>query len=369
MLYRPKLLLIVAQSGRMLAQSAAREGYTVRVADCFADRDTLGVADRYLRLPPLDKTSKNEWLHVVITLSAGQPCSLICGTGVERFYPLLPQLPAHIQFAGSCPASIEQLCDPTKWITLLDKLSLPHPATKFTKSPPLKGKWLAKSSAAWGGTHIMEANSVAGNTDFYYQQQIVGTSASVLFLADRHDFQVLLINQQFPRNIASNDFSLTAIASGLLLNNKQHYIIQFALQQLTQQLELSGLMSLDFMLDSSGEVFLLEVNPRPTASCQLLPAAFPFISWQLTCSTSIMPAVSAELPVKKRLLRFCFAPHTITIPAHFDWPDYCYDLPTEGSIVHKDTILCSLLLEQDNTDAVFIDAHQLANQLIEDLSA
>ena len=50
----PRLLLIVAQSARMLAQSATREGYSVRVADCFAGIDTLDAADRFLKLSALD---------------------------------------------------------------------------------------------------------------------------------------------------------------------------------------------------------------------------------------------------------------------------------------------------------------------------
>ena len=87
----PMLLLIVAQSARMLAQSARREGYTLRVADCFADIDTLDAADRFLQLSALDNLEEHQWLQTIITLSDAEPCWLICGTGIERFYPALPK--------------------------------------------------------------------------------------------------------------------------------------------------------------------------------------------------------------------------------------------------------------------------------------
>ena len=366
MLERPKLLLVVAQSGRMLAQSAAREGYLVRVADCFGDRDTLRVADRYLKLLPLDKITKPQWLQTIISLSDGQSCSLICGTGIERFYPMLAELPAHIKFAGTSIESFQQICVPEQWTALLDKLNLSHPPTTFNKDHPLYGKWLAKAAAAWGGTHVVNAHSITEQTDVYYQQQINGMSASVLFLANGSDFHVLLLNQQFNVNAELNNFGLQGISNNLQLDEIQQHDIFSALQKLTLHLNLSGLMSLDFMLDSSGRIFLLEINPRPTASCQLLPIDFPIISWHLLCTDGVMPEIDAELLIKKRILWFCFAPEKIIIPENFDWPDYCYDLPVAGSTIDKGGIICSLLLEQ--TDANAMTGHLFANKLIENLS-
>jgi len=363
----PRLLLIIAQSARMLAQSASREGYTVRVADCFADIDTLEVADRFLKLSAFDDLEEHQWLQAIITLSDDQPCSLICGTGVERFYPALSHLPAHIEFAGPSYECFEQICAPEKWMALLERLSLPHPPTTLQKSHTTNGKWLAKSAASWGGTHIVEANSLTEIPEsYYYQQYIEGISGSVLFLAAGNDIQLLLVNQQFTVNDSLYNFTLNAISNGFQLELKQQKILHQALQKLTGQLALTGLMSLDFLLTPSGEIYLLELNPRPTASCQLLLDGAPIISWQLISSTGVMPEIAVELSAKKRILWFCFAPEKITIPADFDWPDYCHDLPVAGSIIDKGGIICSLLLTQDKIE--LNDGHHLANILIRNLS-
>ncbi|AFI83459.2 ATP-grasp domain-containing protein [Methylophaga nitratireducenticrescens] len=358
----PRLLLIVAQSARMLAQSARREGFTPRVADCFADIDTLEAADRFLKLSALDNLEAHQWLQAIITLSDDEPCWLICGTGIERFYPALLQLPPHIKFAGPSYECFEQICLPEKWITILDSLSLPHPPTTFQKKQTSNSKWLAKSAASWGGTHIVEANSVAESPDRYYQQYIEGISGSVLFLAAANDIQLLLFNQQFTRE--TNDFSLKAITNELQLNPNQRQFLHQALQKLTLRLALSGLMSLDFLLNPAGEIFLLEINPRPTASCQLLPATASIINWQLTGSTGFIPEATDELSKKKRLLWFCFAPEQIIIPADFDWPDYCNDLPAGGSVIDKDDIICSLMLDETEQN----NAHHLAKILVKHLS-
>ena len=360
----PRLLLIVAQSARMLAQSARREGYTVRVADCFADIDTLEVTDRFLKLSALHDLEANQWLQTIITLSDDEPCWLICGTGIERFYPALPKLPAHIKFAGPSYECFEQICLPEKWIAILEKLSLPHPPTTFQKPQTENSKWLAKSAASWGGTHIVEANLVAENPDRYYQQYIEGISGSVLFLAAADDIQLLLFNEQFPVNLSLYNFSLNAISSGLQLDLKQQNFLHQTLQKLTEHLSLIGLMSLDFILKPSGEIFLLELNPRPTASCQLLPDHAPIISWQLMSLTGGMPETALELPAKKRILWFCFAPEQIIIPVDFDWPEYCHDLPAEGSVIDKGDIICSLMLDETEQN----NAHRLATILVQNLA-
>ncbi len=241
---------------------------------------------------------------------------------------------------------------------------MPHPPTTFQKGQTANGKWLAKSAASWGGTHIVEANSVAERPERYYQQYIEGISGSVLFLAAANDIQLLLFNQQFSVNANLYNFSLNALSSGLQLELKKQKFLHQALQKLTEHLSLTGLMSLDFILKPSGEIFLLELNPRPTASCQLLSNDAPITSWQLMSSTGVMPEIALELPAKKRILWFCFAPRQIIIPADFDWPEYCHDLPVGGSVIDKGDIICCLMLDETEHN----NAHHLANILVKNLA-
>ena len=80
--------------------------------------------------------------------------------------------------------------------------------------------------------------------------------------------------------------------------------------------------------------------------------------------TGVMPETAVELPAKKRILWFCFAPEQINIPADFDWPEYCHDLPAGGSVIDKGDIICSLMLDETEQN----NAHRLATILVQNLA-
>ena len=96
-----KPILIFAQSARFLAQSAAQATYPVWAADFFGDLDTISVADRWLQIPALSQLHHDTILSIFSDLTQGEACTLICGSGIEKHYPLLNKLPSHIQLVGN----------------------------------------------------------------------------------------------------------------------------------------------------------------------------------------------------------------------------------------------------------------------------
>ena len=66
-----KPVLILAQSGRFLAQSASQAGYRVWVADCFGDIDTLVASERWQGLPKLASLTCKQFLTVLQSLTKG----------------------------------------------------------------------------------------------------------------------------------------------------------------------------------------------------------------------------------------------------------------------------------------------------------
>ena len=363
----PRLLLIFAQSARHLAQAAIREGFTVRVADCFADIDTLAVSEQYLRLPSLNDLTAADWLQAIIRLSGHQLCTLLCGTGIERFYPQLAKLPANIHFAGPALSSFPVICDPHQWQSLLCELNLPSPPTRFIPPQTESAIWLIKQAASWGGTHIRAAQAATHSATDYYQRKIVGRSGSALFIANGSTARVLLLNEQFPRDPERNDFCLQGIRNDLPLTLPQREFLDNALQQLTQRLTLQGVMSLDFIIDDAC-IHLLEINPRPTASTQLLNDSFQLISNHCAAVNGQLLQALGELSVTRKLLWFCFAQEDIVIPSAFRWPEYCHDLPADGHTVRRGEVICSMLLSSTTNNRVDHNTgHQYANKLLQHL--
>jgi len=337
-------VLICAQSGRFLAQAAHRANYPVWVIDSFADKDTLAVADRYLQLTDFQQCSEQTLLEALEQISDLSPCTLIFGTGIERLYPVIARLPAHIQYMGNHLETLNIVCQPASWFTLLDALKITFPDTQPN---PVAG-YLFKANQSWGGQHI-QLNSANVNQPGYYQKRIEGISASVLFLADGQKHFRLSVNQQYCRNSAEGDFTLAAISNSLALSSQHLNALDTILHKLTQSQVLKGFNALDFIIDSDNTLHVLELNPRPSASMALLDPTLPLIDLHLlACEQKMLMHVPST--TAKRHLHFCFADRDIVIPEEFVWPFYCADLPADGSHIQTGEVICSLLIESSDTN-------------------
>lgn len=332
-------VLIFAQSARFLAESATRSGYTVWVADCFCDTDTIAVAERYLKLPPLAELTTETLLESLNTLSRGEHCLFIYGSGIELFYPILKSLPANLQPVGNNAETIEQIKTPAKFFQLLSSLDLRYPQSQFECPTDNLEQWLFKPERGLGGGGINTLAQHSSSKQGYFQRFISGISGSVLFLADSQQALPLSFNRQ---NHADNSFYLQSIASPLALPEQcQRYLVD-AIQKLTQQCNLLGLNSLDFILDANERIWLLEINPRPSASCELLPHSYPVLSAHVdACITKTLAkppahAISAEL-------YYLYAPVQISIPERMSWPLQCHDIPKPASVIEPALPVCSLL--------------------------
>lgn len=356
-------VLICAQSGRFLAQAAQRENHPVWVIDSFADKDTLTIADRYLQLPDFQQLSEQTLLKALQQISDLSPCLLIFGTGIERFYPIIEHLPAHIHYVGNCPETLDTVCQPSSWFALLKTLKIPFPDIQ----QHAKAGYLFKAKQSWGGQHI-QLNHSQNSPEGYYQRHIEGISGSVLFLADGQQHYCLSVNQQYCQNPAKGDFTLAAISNSLALSSLHLAALDTILDKLTQSLALKGFNALDYIIDSDNRLYVLELNPRPSASMVLLDLTLPLIDLHLlACEQKMLTHIPPT--ITKRHLHFCFADREIVIPDHFVWPVYCADLPTDGSHIQTGEVICSLLVSgADTDDAISKTAAAFAENLIAKLT-
>ncbi|MCC5795779.1 MAG: ATP-grasp domain-containing protein [Methylophaga sp.] len=337
------LLIIIAQSARFLIQSAARHGYRVRAADCFADSDSVQHCERFIRLKAITTVSPQQLRETIELLAEGETAYLIIGTGIEYLYPALTDLPEYIYSTANTAEACSQVCQPMPWFALLDSLQLPHP--EVTYQSPNTGQWLLKDAAAWGGSHISTEQCISNNSH-YLQRHIHGNSYSSLFVIDaQHQPRLLMFNRQICVAEANGDFRLQTLYNHPELATDQQQAITDAIMQIQQRLNLRGLNSLDFMVSDSGQLLLLELNPRPSASCQLLPETLDWLHWQIA-----PPQNLPDIKMSYRLLYHFFAEQLLTIPDNIEWPtDFC-DLPAPGTIHAEGDPLCSLCIEAPDTN-------------------
>ena len=121
-------MLIVATSGRALAQCAARSGYASVVLDCFADADTRVTAKTVRRVAD-DSGIRFDAERLLSTAEQFAPPAeidaIIYGAGFESEPALLENFAQRYRVCGNSSDVIRQVKHPETFHRLLDQIGLP----------------------------------------------------------------------------------------------------------------------------------------------------------------------------------------------------------------------------------------------------
>jgi uncharacterized protein len=343
-------VLVFAQSGRYLAQSATQAGHIVWVADCFGDIDTQEIAARWHKLPAFSELDATNLLKLLTTFANGQDCNLVCGSGIEIFYPILSQLPENINYLGNSSKTIQKIKNPSLFFALLAQYQLPYPATQFEQPNNNNETWLFKEHTGLGGTHITFSTKCPKNTQGYFQQKIIGNSASILFLADSKKAQAISINKQIVTNNKLKPFQLAAIETPFAISKTHRYLLFKAMNIITQETGLVGLNSLDFIIDDKDQLFILEINPRPSASAELVNNELLFQYHLQACQGENTLDIPTTANTDHSGLYYLYAPQSITIPVNMNWPVQSHDLPQPGTIIEANHPICTIVIADSNIE-------------------
>ena len=336
----PYRLLIVAVSGRALAQSAGRAGYRPVVLDLFADRDTRAASSacRSINAPGTLRIDATRLLDAARRLAPGG--DLVYGSGFEGRPALLDRLSRGRALYGNSPATVASLRDPDRFFPLLRRLGISHPAVRLT--PPARPQgWLLKRRGAAGGTGILLAGSAPAAGADYYQRIESGDSLSATFLADGRRAMVLGFNRQWTAPRPGRPYLYGGAVGGLTLRPRLRREIEDALDALVAETGLVGLNGLDFILRRK-EWLVLELNPRPTATFELYDLDYPggLLQWHLR-------ACGGELPLRAAVPRAVRAHAVVhadasTNEAMMRFPRWCRDLPTRGNRFAAGDPICTV---------------------------
>jgi predicted ATP-grasp superfamily ATP-dependent carboligase len=326
-------LVVIAVSGRALAQSAVRGGWRVRVLDAFADRDTREMGEAVC------VTRDNAIaLHPARMFAAlGKPTEriIVTGSGFERTPQLLHRLAGHGTLCANDADIVTALKEPELAAELLQALGFCVPQTQ--RSPPADAHgWLQKEIGGAGGVHVRSATGAAHRLRYYYQRLVAGRPMSVTFLADGERAYLLGFNEQSICAVGGAPYCYAGAATCAVapaLKNR----MQAQLDRLVRVTGLRGLNGLDFMLDGE-RVWALEVNPRPTASFELYDAdiAGGLVNWHVRSFSSQVREFSRELDRrsgKARAYRILFAEDELRVPEVFEFPEWCRDVPNARSAI------------------------------------
>jgi len=261
-------LLIVGASSRAAAFSAHRAGMETSCVDLFADADlaeTTAVrlpGEKYpLGLLPILREHAGPWLY----------------TGALENYPeLIAQAESAGELWGNSASVLSRVRDPFLLKEFVDSAGLLMPRCRHAL--PEVGEWLQKPFRSGCGTGIAFAGPQRRNetrVGCYYQEHIEGIPCSAVFVGFDGSCLLLGATRQFIGEGALNVFGFKYCGSigPLLLTQSQNAELERMGNLLASEFKLRGLFGVDFLHAERNSFWMLEVNPRYSASVEVLERA------------------------------------------------------------------------------------------------
>jgi predicted ATP-grasp superfamily ATP-dependent carboligase len=347
----PEYILIIASSVRLLAQAAKNAGLKPLVIDIFVDRDTQQYAEAFKRVSSLSETQLTSVVdHFIQRYGVTH---VIYGSGFEYYPESLRYLDNKLIVLGNSIDTFLRTQDKSDFFSSLDKLSIPYPEVCFV-APNNQAGWLVKPIQGQGGLGIQRYRPKQQVRSLVYWQKFqAGAQYSVLFLADGKSAQMIGFNTQWTIDLGEGrEFIFSGIINSCELLNEDKERITDWLHKLACEFRLKGLNSLDF-IQADDKIFVLEINPRPSASMQLYDA--DLLSRHIKSSQG---QLTDYAPSKKGYTGYqiVYAKQDITIPYAFEWPNGCMDLPEFGVTYRTGEPVCSIIAHQKQ-------AHLVMNEL------
>lgn len=321
-------------SARPYVEAAVQAGYEVSAIDGFADMQTRALCSQMLAVPFNTRGFDADGLLTAIqAFDLNRFDGLLYGSGFEAQPELLRQLAQLMPVWGNSAELVAQLKNPHIFFGALDQLEIAHPdwyAVGLEKlNPEILNNVLIKAVGGSGGGHVQYADRAAEKYDYphYLQQKIEGDAISVLFVADGQQVDIVGFNLQWVSATPATPFRFGGIASNIDLSESVQFQLRQAAEKLTQYFGLLGLNSLDVVIAKHAEqVFVLELNPRLSASMELYLDARPdLLECHIQpCRDKILKATSNSSQ-KSNAFGVVYADEAILMNANFVWPEWVKD--------------------------------------------
>ena len=231
---------------------------------------------------------------------------------------------AHVHFAPSGRRGRRRFAG------TLDRLDLPRP--RESRDAPLP----APSKVAGAAPVRFTKGAITA----YRQSYLPGIARSYLFLANGTRVRSIGWNTQWQsRHDENHPFCYGGALNRSVPDPVADSRVADYAQRLTRALSLVGINSIDYVV-AGGEVYLLELNPRISATMQLHDADGALFAAHLDAcaSGSFRPLIPAE----PRAHAVLYAPYPIKLPDRFRWPASACDLPERSCFSMGDPV-CTLL--------------------------
>ncbi len=381
-------ILVVGISARAMAQSAVAGGYPVIALDAFGDRDLREFTESYSLHRDFQAAYSPGALFNASRKLAFDAVAYT--SNLENFPEILARFGNSHTIIGNAPQTVISV---RNWPDLFDRLGragFQVPETIFTAettpSDPRR-RWLLRPLLSGGGHGIRFCNPEADRADgrenrcgipgFMLQEYISGRPCSAAFVADGKKAVVLGIAEQL---IGMKQFGADGFRySGNLLPipemsdpdscrnilGKVRRLAEF----LTQEYGLAGVNGIDFILGDD-QVYLTEVNPRYSASMELIEIAYGLPVFDLHLR-SVLNGWLPEFDLMAELDRgryfgkgYLYAEKDAAMPDTGAWLGMgIRDVPESGEEIRRGGPVCTILADRPDREETLAELMRRAEEL------
>jgi len=352
-------ILIAALSGRALAASARRAGYVPLVVDAFGDADTRALAgDARAIAGALRKGfGKAELLRALdeMAQAAGSdPIGLILGPGFEDSPKLVGELAKRYRLMGCAAETVARANDPKAFFALLADLGIEHPATVFAPPQDTQAGWLSKRAGACGGRHIRRlgrGKAASAAPRRYFQKEVEGGAFSAFAITGACG-TAFAFTRSWCAPRGREPYRFGGIVSADELDADLEARLIDTCLALINPLQLVGVVSFDFIVSGS-EALLLEVNPRPGASLDVLDDAGGtlFKAHISACrGEDAVEILARQWRPKPHACAYLYADKGAVEVGEMDWPGWVSDVPPAGQRIEAGAPIATVHAEADNAE-------------------
>ncbi|MCA9150374.1 MAG: ATP-grasp domain-containing protein [Planctomycetales bacterium] len=292
-------ILIAGASVRAAVQSAVRGvGLDLVAADLYVDRDlaelatAVPLAENYVDLIDRVRQLKDIFPRLSHWLYTG---------GLENYPDLVDGVSRSLKLFGNCGDTLRAVRDPWRFAESVRAAGFCVPEMVADGSRvPVDGTWLRKRSASAGGlgvtvwddvakrrylTELAVSNSGGGagrvvlvddrDVTCYWQRRVRGESLGGAFVASDGEARLLGVTRQLQADVAGRQGGMLYAGSigPLMLGSSDIAQWQVLGERLAGDFGLQGVFGVDAICER-GRLWPLEVNPRFTASLEILERAF-----------------------------------------------------------------------------------------------
>lgn len=351
--------VLIGVSTRSLAESAAQAAPGVVAADFFGDRDQARVVESYAVGRDLGLPLTAAGLGTAAGRLGAE--AVVYGANLENHPEVVEDLARHTEVLGNHAEVLRHVRDWRSLRRFCAEAGIAHPETLFAGEEGRAGRghrWLRKRVRSGGGHGVCRWTGTALDDEHLLQREIPGRPASVAFVADGEDCRVIGFCEQLVGRdwLGASGFTWC----GNLLPfpaAPAEYRALFAQAAslagaLTRHYGLRGLNGADLVVargrDGRRRAFLVEVNPRYSASMELAERAYGLSAYalHLDALAGRLPAAAAapEPPSEYHGKAIVYAGQDLVVPDTGDWYGRDRrDIPYQGHHIAAGHPVCTVL--------------------------